>query len=121
MLSLLKGVLRAQGYHVLRYNSRGVGESTGRASFTGLSEGEDLEAIVQWAVSELGEEVSSVVVCVRSPFVLLVESLLILWVGILAWITYRDAQTTDAKHVLYPPLLPPWTAQLAYFIQVFAL
>ena len=42
--------LTSKGYHVLRYNSRGVGASTGYASFTGFSEVKDLEAVVQWAL-----------------------------------------------------------------------
>ncbi|KAL1680205.1 Alpha/Beta hydrolase protein [Schizophyllum commune] len=53
VVGIAKDVLLEQGYHVLRYNSRGVGRSTGRASFTGLAEGEDLEAVVQWMLSRI--------------------------------------------------------------------
>ena len=45
--------LTSKNYHVLRYNSRGVGTSTGLASFTGFSEVEDLEAVVQWALDSI--------------------------------------------------------------------
>lgn len=60
---MLMKPLHARGYHVLRYNSRGVGSSTGWASFTGLSEAGDLAALTEWAVDKLGD-VRSVVVLV---------------------------------------------------------
>ncbi|TRM65064.1 Alpha/Beta hydrolase protein [Schizophyllum amplum] len=53
VLGIVKDALLLKGYHVLRYNSRGVGRSTGRASFTGLAEGEDLEALVRWALGQI--------------------------------------------------------------------
>ena len=56
--------LTSKGYHVLRYNSRGVGTSTGRASFTGFSEVEDLEAVVQWALDRV-PDIRSLVILVR--------------------------------------------------------
>lgn len=52
------------GYHVLRYNSRGVGKSTGRASFTGSSEVEDLKELTQWARSTM-PDLTSLVFLVR--------------------------------------------------------
>ena len=55
--------LTSEGYHVLRYNSRGVGASTGRASFTGFSEVEDLEAVVQWALDRI-PDIQSLVILV---------------------------------------------------------
>ncbi|TEB29258.1 alpha/beta-hydrolase [Coprinellus micaceus] len=61
VLFSLEDVLHGNGYHVLRYNSRGVGRSTGRATFTGLEEGKDLEGVVLWGIQELGG-VSSVVI-----------------------------------------------------------
>jgi|SRR5258706_12729037 len=36
------------GFNVMLLNSRGVGGSTGRASFTGLPEAEDLREVVKW-------------------------------------------------------------------------
>jgi alpha/beta superfamily hydrolase len=55
--------LTSKGYHVLRYNSRGVGASTGHASFTGFSEVEDLEAVVQWALDRV-PDIRSLVILV---------------------------------------------------------
>ncbi|KAI0787545.1 alpha/beta-hydrolase [Fomes fomentarius] len=49
VLELLTESLLARGYDVLRYNSRGVGKSTGWASFTGSREAEDLKELVEWA------------------------------------------------------------------------
>jgi hypothetical protein len=47
----------------LRFNSRGVGSSTGWVSFTGTNEGKDLEALVQWALGHV-TDVESVVLIV---------------------------------------------------------
>lgn len=55
--------LTSKNYHVLRYNSRGVGASTGRASFTGFSEVEDLEAVVQWTLARV-PDIHSLVILV---------------------------------------------------------
>ncbi|KAI0719401.1 alpha/beta-hydrolase [Cerioporus squamosus] len=53
VLQLLTEPLLERGYCVLRYNSRGVGKSTGWASFTGVREAEDLKELVQWARSQM--------------------------------------------------------------------
>ncbi|QRV89564.1 alpha/beta hydrolase family protein [Ceratobasidium sp. AG-Ba] len=42
------------GIHVFVPNSRGVGNSTGRSSFSGQAEAKDLEELVQWCVSRVG-------------------------------------------------------------------
>ena len=55
--------LTSKGYHVLRYNSRGVGASTGRSSLTGFSEVEDLEAVVQWTLDTV-PHIRSIVILV---------------------------------------------------------
>jgi alpha/beta superfamily hydrolase len=60
---MLMEPLHARGYHVLRYNSRGVGKSTGWASFTGLSEAGDLAALIEWGIDTV-KDVRSVVVLV---------------------------------------------------------
>jgi uncharacterized protein len=39
---------------VLRFNSRGVGSSSGWASFTGYREAEDLQELVQYVMQKLG-------------------------------------------------------------------
>ncbi|KAH6903450.1 Alpha/Beta hydrolase protein [Coprinopsis sp. MPI-PUGE-AT-0042] len=49
----LTPTLKQNGYHILRYNSRGVGRSSGRATFTGFDEAKDLEALIQWASKEI--------------------------------------------------------------------
>lgn len=54
----------AEGYHVLRYNSRGVGRSSGGPSFTGLQECKDLEELAQWALERI-PSVESMVITVR--------------------------------------------------------
>lgn len=54
--------LRKKGFHTLRFNSRGVGSSTGWASLTGSSEGQDLEAMIQWALSRIANTQSLVLV-----------------------------------------------------------
>ncbi|KAG8905195.1 hypothetical protein FRB99_000560 [Tulasnella sp. 403] len=40
-------------YHVLLYNNRGVGASAGRSSFTGIPESRDLQQVVEWAINEV--------------------------------------------------------------------
>ncbi|KAF9267631.1 alpha/beta-hydrolase [Marasmius fiardii PR-910] len=42
--------LHSKNYHVIRYNSRGVGRSSGWPSLTGSKETEDLKSLVQWAL-----------------------------------------------------------------------
>ncbi|KAF8150634.1 Alpha/Beta hydrolase protein [Crassisporium funariophilum] len=53
VLRSLIGPLLSKDYHVLRYNSRSVGQSTGHASFTGFTEAKDLEAVVKWALERI--------------------------------------------------------------------
>lgn len=45
--------LQLKDYHVLRYNSRGVGSSSGWGSLTGFNEAKDLEALLFWAIEHL--------------------------------------------------------------------
>ncbi|KAF9649247.1 alpha/beta-hydrolase [Thelephora ganbajun] len=53
-------LLHECGYHVLLFNSRGTGKSSGWPSFTGLTEGKDLEELVQWGLGAV-PDVKSVV------------------------------------------------------------
>lgn len=55
--------LEGQHYHVLRFNSRGVGKSTGWASFTGFNEADDLGELVKWALGRI-PDVSTLVLVV---------------------------------------------------------
>ncbi|KAI5119111.1 hypothetical protein M0805_007858 [Coniferiporia weirii] len=45
--------LQARGFHVIRYNSRGVGRSSGWASLTGAPEAKDLQEVVQWGLTNV--------------------------------------------------------------------
>ena len=64
--SLVRPLLQAN-YHVLRYNSRGVGGSSGWRirDLTGLSEADDLQALVQWGIKHI-YSVTSVVIIVSN-------------------------------------------------------
>ncbi|KAI0046578.1 alpha/beta-hydrolase [Auriscalpium vulgare] len=42
------------GFHVIRFNSRGVGRSSGWASLNGIQEVEDLKELVKYAVEKVG-------------------------------------------------------------------
>ncbi|KIP10516.1 hypothetical protein PHLGIDRAFT_65555 [Phlebiopsis gigantea 11061_1 CR5-6] len=53
VLHAISSVLLEAGYTVLRYNSRGVGQSSGWPSLTGLQEANDLQELVQWALGEM--------------------------------------------------------------------
>lgn len=54
-LKLLTRLLQDKNYYVIRYNSRGVGKSSGWPSLTGKAEGEDLKALVQNFLAEKPE------------------------------------------------------------------
>lgn len=54
-LSLLTRLLQDKNYYVIRYNSRGVGKSSGWPSLTGKAEGEDLKALVHKFLAEKPE------------------------------------------------------------------
>lgn len=58
--------LQNNDFYVVYYNARGVGKSTGRPSFTGKTEGSDLEALVQQFL-EGHPQVNSVTFIVRRP------------------------------------------------------
>ncbi|KAJ3847317.1 Alpha/Beta hydrolase protein [Lentinula lateritia] len=50
VLNIITQSLQIKDYHVFRYNSRGVGGSSGWPSLTGFTEGKDLEAVVDWSL-----------------------------------------------------------------------
>ena len=54
------------GFNVILLNSRGVGGSTGRASFTGLPEAEDLNEVVKWLMENQFPALEELVLLVRS-------------------------------------------------------
>jgi alpha/beta superfamily hydrolase len=53
VLSLVANVLHSHKFHVLRYNSRGVGNSSGWPTLSGSGERQDLEALVSWALQSI--------------------------------------------------------------------
>jgi len=61
VLHLLTPVFLQRQYTVLRFNSRGVGGSTGRTTIRGESEVADLRDVVQWAIGEVGGKVERLV------------------------------------------------------------
>lgn len=60
VLSTLSRSLLKRDYYVLKFNSRGVGQSGGWSSLTGMSESKDLESLVLWALNNI-EDVADVV------------------------------------------------------------
>ena len=108
VLQLLTEPLLESGYTVLRYNSRGVGKSTGWASFTGYREGEDLKELVQWARSTMGN-VASLVIAVGTQImrihIIILHSGL---AGLLVWFPHsvsppRPRGREDLPHSLVLP------------------
>ncbi|KAF8318380.1 alpha/beta-hydrolase, partial [Clavulina sp. PMI_390] len=59
LLSFLSSFIR-RDYHVITYNSRGVGNSSGSPTWTGFGEAEDLQKVVSLALQEI-EEVEEIV------------------------------------------------------------
>ncbi len=109
VLQLLTEPLLERGYGVLRYNSRGVGKSTGWASFTGIREAEDLKELVQWTRSEM-PHLSSLVLAVRGLSVRTTHHSHPC-VGLLPWIAHRfppscPGRRPDFAHLLVIPYRP---------------
>jgi alpha/beta superfamily hydrolase len=55
-----------RGFNVILLNSRGVGGSTGRASFTGLPEAEDFKEVVKWFMQNQFPALEELILLVRS-------------------------------------------------------
>ncbi|KAF8896619.1 Alpha/Beta hydrolase protein [Infundibulicybe gibba] len=55
-------IIGGRNYYIIRFNSRGVGSSSGWASLTGFSEAKDLEALVHWAMNKIAHVRSLVLV-----------------------------------------------------------
>jgi len=108
VLLFLQDSLQAKGYRVLRYNSRGVGKSSGWASLTGFSEAKDLGALLKWAIDKV-EDVHSLVIAGYShgsliaslqpviPSVRTSHILLSYPLGPRSWLTLFHTNTYTAK------------------------
>jgi len=76
-----KDSLLSGGYHVLRFHSRGFGNSPGWPSLTGMQEAKDLHEVVQWALEQIPFVKSLVILgyshgsLIASSYPLLEESL----------------------------------------------
>lgn len=92
VLQHVERVLLQRGYHVLRYNSRGVGKSSGWPSLNGLQEGQDLQEVVRWALDHM-TSVTSVIITVRTPFhfhsSFITVLTKLLFKGLFSWCTRR--------------------------------
>jgi len=74
-LKVLTSLLQQKNYHVIRYNSRGVGKSSGRPSLTGKAEGEDLRALVQEFLAGK-PEIDSLTIIVSTIFCTMMHALI---------------------------------------------
>lgn len=107
-------------FHVLRYNARGVGRSSGWKSFTGLQEGEDLRELVQYALKRLGD-VRQVAFIVRRVPALVFPPLSITFThtGILKWRTDCVAAsriTSTHTHRSRLDIVPTWPTRAPHSI-----
>lgn len=120
--------LLSRNYHVLQYNSRGVGGSSGWASLTGYKEAEDLKALVQWAIDGLSD-VRSVVIVVRFVAeypccsMARLNSNCLSFLGIFSWLTHSlfISSSSLCQNISYSDIIPSWPQRLAYFVQLFLL
>lgn len=99
-------------FHVLRYNARGVGRSSGWKSFTGLQEGEDLRELVQYALKRLGD-VRQVTFIVRVVCLFRPSNNSHIHTGILKWRTDCIAAsriTSAHTHRSRLDIVPTWPA-----------
>ncbi|KAL0954829.1 hypothetical protein HGRIS_003774 [Hohenbuehelia grisea] len=62
VLNSLIPTLKSKDYHLLRFNSRGVGKSSGWPSLSGFSEGKDLEELVQWGLQQVPDVQTVIIV-----------------------------------------------------------
>ncbi|KAE8268092.1 hypothetical protein A4X09_0g4251 [Tilletia walkeri] len=58
--ALAEVLLVKRQFQVVTFNSRGVGQSTGRASWTGASESDDYQHVLDWSMCNFEEQHSSV-------------------------------------------------------------
>jgi hypothetical protein len=105
------------GMNVFVPNSRAVGDSTGRSSFSGQSEAKDLEELVQWCVNKVGnvERVLLVVCCnlrkQKAPHISLLLGLLS-WVSACIMSPCSPCPNTDLPCALVIPVISPTLAHI---------
>jgi len=117
VLLSLQDSLQAKGYRVLRYNSRGVGRSTGWASFTGFSEAKDLEALIKWVIDKFAVVHSLVIVVgiLTLPDMLLSSDC---FTGLFVWLSHRifAPDHSLSEDFAYTVILPSGAERLAYLV-----
>jgi hypothetical protein len=107
VLHALSGPLQKRNYHVLTFNCRGVGRSTGWPSFTGMSEANDLREVVQWALETIPEIHSLVIIVRYRDEACYGTDACIL--GLLVWLTYSITPShspSAGKDVSCPSFVP---------------
>lgn len=96
------------GFNVILLNSRGVGGSTGRASFTGLPEAEDLNEVVKWLMENQFPALEELVLLVRSLDLCRSGSIYSAsFIGILTWMHTNIAHQTLTS-ASQDPICPPF-------------
>lgn len=128
VLNLLITPLQAKGYHIIRYNSRGVGGSSGWPSFTGFTEGEDLKAVVEWSLSYVqslpgGSQINAVTIIVCNSIFVSKETCSCLRAGLFSWVSHRNplpcTPRSPNKDILHPDILPIRSPQFPHPISIF--
>lgn len=95
VLHLLSQILKTQGFYTIRYNSRGVGGSSGWRSLTGLQEGLDLQEVVQWALSYIAD-IRHVLIVVSTQLLLMCPKM-----------NFRLLIDNSVRAILMVPSSPP--------------
>lgn len=126
-MDLLITPLQAKGYHIIRYNSRGVGGSSGWPSFTGFTEGEDLKAVVDWSISYVqslsgGSQVNAVTIIVCNNISVSKDVSSCLRAGLFLWVSHRNSlpctPRPSDKDFPHPYILPTRSPQLPHPISI---
>lgn len=68
VLQCLVDPLHAAGFHIILYNSRGVGRSSGWPTLNAKGETEDLEAMVDWGMNRNSLQVETLLLIVSGQY-----------------------------------------------------
>jgi len=107
VLNGLSKVFLKLDYHVVLFNTRGVGNSSGRSSLTGMSESQDLQAVLGYAVEEIAN--LDTVILVGYSYGALITSL------IPSPIRLYPEKIKHAAHILVSYPLGPMVSLLTFF------